>query len=127
MSSEPAAETPEKALVPWPKRAGLGGMLMAGGAALGLVAVFLPLASVSMEMMGGMMSGGGTVMVIDVWRGKATLLARWRAGRSPGCSTRPGGRRRRTCAGLPSGWGSLSACWPSGSSSTPCGALAGPT
>jgi hypothetical protein len=74
MSTDPIDETPEKAPVPWPKRAGTSGRLLAGGAALGVVAAFLPLVSISMDMMGGMMKGGGTSMVIDNWRGVATLL-----------------------------------------------------
>jgi hypothetical protein len=74
MSTELVGEIPEKAAMPWPKRAGTSGKLLAGGAALGVIAAFLPLASVSMDMMGGMMKGGGTVMVIDNWRGVTTLL-----------------------------------------------------
>ena len=81
---------------PWFTRLGLSGKLLAAGGLVGVVAAFLPLASVSVEMGGpggadsfnpfAMLAGAQgtsvtgmsfqkTVMVVDNWRGKLGLLA----------------------------------------------------
>ena len=65
-----AAEVPAG----WVARSGLGGKLIAGGGVLGLVAAFLPLVSVSMNMTGvSLMGGNRTSMVVDDGRGMASL------------------------------------------------------
>jgi hypothetical protein len=58
----------------WLSRSGWSGKLFLVGGLLGLVAAFLPLVSFSMQMMGGFMSGNQTLMVVDDWRGKASLV-----------------------------------------------------
>jgi hypothetical protein len=96
MSIEDVGEVPGKtpATVSWLVRSGVAGKVMAAGAALGMVAAFLPLATVSMQMGGptqqvtnpmqlmmgpmqqmmGTVSASRTVTVIDDWRGKAIVV-----------------------------------------------------
>jgi hypothetical protein len=54
------------------ERLGKSGLLMCVGGLLGVVAVFLPLVSMSVDM-GGMMNVRGSATVIDDWRGKAGI------------------------------------------------------
>lgn len=72
-SIEPEKAVPD-APAGWVARSGWSGKLFLAGGLLGLVAAFLPLVSFSMQMMGGFMSGHQTLMVVDDWRGKASLL-----------------------------------------------------
>jgi hypothetical protein len=53
-------------------RLGKSGLLMGIGAVIGVISVFLPLVSMSVDM-GGMMNFRGSAMVIDDWRGKAGI------------------------------------------------------
>jgi hypothetical protein len=94
MSIEDVGEVPGKAPVPWVRRSGVGGKLMAGGAALGVIAAFLPLATVSMQMM-GMMGGSQTATVFDAWQGKATLAGSLACGAFAWLLYPPAGRPSR--------------------------------
>jgi hypothetical protein len=63
-SGSPAAE--------WFARLGLGGKLLLFGAAAGVIATFLPLLSVSVNL--GPFQGSQSAMVLDDWRGIVCLL-----------------------------------------------------
>ena len=56
----------------WLAWSGWSSKLFLIGGVLGLVAAFLPLVSLSMQMM-GMLSGSQTLMVVDEWRGKLAI------------------------------------------------------
>jgi len=79
-SSPPLQATPLQA---WLARLGLSGKVLAGGGLVGVIAVFLPLLSMSMQMptFGGKgavnlpgVSTSQSVMVISDWRGVICLL-----------------------------------------------------
>ncbi len=54
-------------------RLGLSGKLLALGGAVGVIAAFLPLVSVSVQLM-GLMSANKTAMVVGDWRGMVGLV-----------------------------------------------------
>jgi hypothetical protein len=60
----------------WLARAGWSGKLFMAGGLIGLIAAFLPLASFSKEIKdpGAMVRFNQTLMVVDVWRGKVSLI-----------------------------------------------------
>jgi hypothetical protein len=82
----PAPAPATAPLQAWLARLGLSGKLLAGGALVGVLAVFLPLLSMSMEMPSGANVFGGkganvaasglskSVLVIENWRGVICLL-----------------------------------------------------
>jgi hypothetical protein len=73
MSIEDVPNVPKNAASLWFKRAGLSGKLLAAGGAIGVIAAFLPLMSVSGQMM-GMMTVSSTVRVADAWQGVIGLI-----------------------------------------------------
>jgi hypothetical protein len=73
MASDVSPQDPPPLPAGWLVRAGWGGKLFVAGGLIGLVAAFLPLISVSMEMM-GMMRGNQTRIVVEDWRGTVSLL-----------------------------------------------------
>jgi hypothetical protein len=74
MSIEDVPNAPKNAPALWLKRSGLSGKLLAAGGALGVVAAFLPLMSISSQMM-GMMAINRTASVVDAWQGVIGLIA----------------------------------------------------
>jgi hypothetical protein len=73
VANDPSPQDRPLAPAGWLSRSGWSGKLFVVGGLIGLVAVFLPLVSVSMEMM-GFMRANQTAMVVDDWRGKVSLV-----------------------------------------------------
>ena len=71
-SQEPGIPPPSPATQQWFARLGNSGKLMAIGGVAGIIATLLPLASVSVDML-GIASTSGSSMVIDSWQGKICL------------------------------------------------------
>jgi len=72
VATEPTPPPATPAAQPWFARLGPSGVLLGLGSVAGLVAAFLPLVSVSVEVM-GLMSARQTAMVVGDWRGKVCL------------------------------------------------------
>jgi hypothetical protein len=71
-TSETPSNPPAFNFQQWFARLGTSGKLLAIGGAAGVIAVFLPLISVTIDMM-GVTAGSHSSMVLDSWQGKICL------------------------------------------------------